>query len=301
MPIIIEPARRGAFIRCTTTRIAFRTHWNTSPILCARLNLKIIVHCTIGFWSRSPTPAFFKRPLPQQIEFARLNLSHTVMSKRKLAQLVEAQHVDGWDDPRLPTLAGLRRRGFTPSSIRLFCERIGISKADAWIDIGVLEQALRDDLEPRAPRRMAVRDPIKLVIDNYPAGAIEGCRAPIHPHGGGGLRAFPFSRELWIEREDFCEHPPKGYFRLFPGHRVRLRYGFVVECTGVEKDAQGAIIAVHGQYFPDSQSGAEGANAYKVKGNIHWVSRVHAVAAEVRLYDRLFSIAQPDTAEGNFS
>src|SRR5260363_164537 len=137
MPIIIEPARRGAFIRCTTTRIAFRTHWNTSPILCARLNLKIIVHCTIGFWSRSPTPAFLNGRCRNK-----LNLRHTVMSKRKLAQLVEAQHVDGWDDPRLPTLAGLRRRGFTPSSIRLFCERIGISKADAWIDIGVLEQAL---------------------------------------------------------------------------------------------------------------------------------------------------------------
>ncbi len=291
--------------------------WRIYPMYdyshCISDALERVTHslCTLEFEDHRPLydwilnaladAGVFKRPLPQQIEFARLNLSYTVMSKRKLAQLVNAQHVDGWDDPRLPTLAGLRRRGFTLSSIRLFCERIGVSKADSWIDMSVLEQALRDDLEPRAPRLMAVLDPIKLVIDNYPDGVIEWCHASVHPHDPErGSRTFPFSRELWIEREDFCEHPPKGYFRFFPGHRVRLRYGFVVECTGVEKNAQGKIVAVHGQYFPDSKSGTKGANAYKVKGNIHWVSSTHAVAAEVRLYDRLFTIARPETAEGDF-
>ncbi len=246
-----------------------------------------------------------KRPLPQQIEFARLNVTYTITSKRKLLQLVTQEHVDGWDDPRMPTLAGLRRRGFTPSSLQLFCERIGISKADSWIDMGVLEQALRDDLDPRAHRLIAVLDPIKLIIDNYPAGETTQCYAPHHPHqpitDNSTARLLPFSKELWIEREDFSENPAKGFFRLFIGNRVRLRYGFVIECTGVDKDAEGNITAVHANYFPDSQSGTPGANTYKVKGNIHWLSIAHAQPAPVRLYDRLFNIPRPDATEHPFT
>lgn len=280
---------------------------------CISDALENITHslCTLEFedhrplydWilSRLAEAGAFKQPLPQQIEFARLNLNYVVTSKRKLLQLVQERHVEGWDDPRLPTLAGLRRRGFTPTSIRLFCERIGVAKADSWIEMSVLEQALRDDLEPQAPRAIAVLDPLKLIIDNYPAGQSELCSAPIHPHHPErGTRSFPFSQELWIEREDFSEQPAKGYFRLFPGNRVRLRYGFVVECTSAEKDAEGKIIAVHCNYFPDSKSGTEGSNNYKVKGNIHWVSAAHAYAADVRLYDRLFIEAQPDANGRDF-
>jgi glutaminyl-tRNA synthetase len=237
----------------------------------------------------------FKRPLPQQIEFARLNVTYAITSKRKLLQLVTEKHVDGWDDPRMPTLVGLRRRGFTPGSIQLFCDRIGVSKADSWIDMGVLEQSLRDDLDNVAPRATAVLDPLKLIIDNYPVGTEEICNAPVHPHyPERGMRAIPFSQHLWIERDDFTEHPPKGYFRLFPGNKVRLRYGFVIECTGCDKDENGNVTAVHCTYFPDSKSGTEGSNNYKVKGNIHWVSAAHAYEAEVRLYDRLFAEPQPD-------
>jgi glutaminyl-tRNA synthetase len=237
----------------------------------------------------------FKRPLPQQIEFARLNVTYAITSKRKLLQLVTEKHVDSWDDPRMPTLVGLRRRGFTPGSIQLFCERIGVSKADSWIDMGVLEQSLRDDLDNVAPRATAVLDPLKLIVDNYPVGGEEMCSSPVHPHfPERGMRTFPFSRELWIEREDFNEHPPKGYFRLFPGNKVRLRYGFVIECTGCDKDENGNVTAVHCNYYPDSKSGTEGSNNYKVKGNIHWVSATQAYEAEVRLYDRLFAEPQPD-------
>jgi glutaminyl-tRNA synthetase len=243
----------------------------------------------------------FSRPLPQQIEFARLNLTYAITSKRKLLQLVNDHHVDGWDDPRMPTLVGLRRRGFTPASIKLFCDRIGVSKADSWIDMSTLEQSLRDDQDPLAPRAIAVLDPLKLIIDNYPEGSTERCHAPVHPHHPErGIREFAFSRELWIEREDFNETPPKGYFRLFPGNRVRLRYGFVIECTGVDKDADGNVLAVHCQYFPDSKSGTEGANTYKVKGNIHWVSATDAFAAEVRLYDRLFRDPHPGAGGKDF-
>ena len=178
------------------------------------------------------------RPLPQQIEFARLNLTYVVLSKRKLIQLVEDGHVDGWDDPRMPTIVGFRRRGFTPESIRLFAERIGVSKADSWIDMTMLEDCLREDLNERAPRATAVLDPLKLVIDNYPEGKVEEMEAPVHPQKPElGKRKLPFARELWIEREDFMESPPKGYFRLYPGNMVRLRYGYVVKCTGFEKDA----------------------------------------------------------------
>ena len=243
----------------------------------------------------------FKRPLPQQIEFARLNVTYAITSKRKLLQLVNEKHVEGWDDPRMPTIVGLRRRGFTPASIQLFCDRIGVSKADSWIDMGVLEQSLRDDLDSAAPRAIAVLDPLKLVIDNFPEDGEEPCTAPVHPHHPErGSRAFPLTRELWIEREDFNEHPPKGYFRLFPGNKVRLRYGFVVECTGFDKDEHGNVTAVHCNYFADSKSGTEGSNNYKVKGNIHWVSAKTAYAAEVRLYDRLFNEPQPDAGGRDF-
>ncbi|MCL4681593.1 MAG: glutamine--tRNA ligase/YqeY domain fusion protein [Rhodocyclaceae bacterium] len=268
--------------------------------------LERITHsiCTLEFEDQRPfydwlldkltEGGLLARPLPQQIEFARLNLSYVVLSKRKLIQLVQERHVDGWDDPRLPTLAGARRRGYTPEGFRLFAERIGVSKADSWIDYGVLEECMRDDLNARAERRVAVLDPLKLVIDNYPAGQEEECFAPNHPQLPElGKRAMPFSRELWIEREDFTENPPKGYFRLFPGNSVRLRYGYVVKCTGCEKDAAGSVTAVHCEYFPDSKSGTPGADAYKVKGNLHWVSAQHAYRCEVRLYDRLFREPNP--------
>ncbi|MDO8348479.1 MAG: glutamine--tRNA ligase/YqeY domain fusion protein [Rugosibacter sp.] len=240
-------------------------------------------------------------PPPQQIEFARLNLSYVVLSKRKLIQLVEEKHVGGWDDPRLPTLVGARRRGYTPEGFRNFAEMIGVTKSDSWIDISVLEECQRQHLNEVAPRRIAVLDPLKLLIDNYPDDSEELCEAPNHPQKPDwGKRPVPFSKELWIEREDFVETPPKGYFRLFPGNRVRLRYGFVIECTGCEKDANGNIIAVHCNYFPDSRSGTPGADNYKVKGNIHWLSARHAFAAEVRLYDRLFSVAAPGAGERDF-
>ncbi len=241
------------------------------------------------------------RPLPQQIEFARLNISYTVLSKRKLIELVEDRHVDGWDDPRLPTLVGARRRGFTPEGFRLFVERVGVAKAPQWIDIGVLEECMRDDLNQRAERRIAVLDPIKLIIDNYPDGQKDECQAPNHPQKPElGHRILPFSRELWIERNDFNENPPKGYFRLSPGAEVRLRYGWVIKCVGVDKDAQGSVIAVHCTYDPDTRSGTPGANQRKVKGNIHWLSARHALQAEVRLYDRLFTVPQPDATDRDY-
>jgi glutaminyl-tRNA synthetase len=234
------------------------------------------------------------RPLPQQIEFARLNLTYVVLSKRRLIQLVHERRVDGWDDPRMPTLVGARRRGYTPEGFRLFADRIGVSKADSWIEYSVLEDCMREDLNARAERRIAVLDPLKLVIDNYPAEREEECQAPNHPQRPElGRRTLPFSRELWIEREDFREAPPKGYFRLFPGNSVRLRYGYVVRCTGYEKDPQGNVAAVHCEYVSGTRSGTEGADTVKVKGNIHWVSARHALPGEVRLYDRLFSVAQP--------
>jgi len=237
----------------------------------------------------------------RQYEFNRLNVNYVITSKRKLKQLVADRHVDGWDDPRMPTLVGIRRRGYTPESLRLFCDRIGVSKADQWIDYSVLEAALRDDLEPKTPRVAAVLDPVRLIIDNYPAGLVEECSAPVHPHRPElGQRTFPITRELWIERDDFTETPPKGYFRLFPGNKVRLRYGYVIECKGADRDADGNITAVHADYFPDSKSGTDGANTYKVKGNIHWVSVHHALAVEVRLYDRLFTDPQPDSGSKDF-
>jgi len=267
--------------------------------------------CTLEFQDHRPfydwilerlaEGGFFKKPLPQQYEFARLNLTYAITSKRKLLQLVEEKIVDGWDDPRMPTIVGIRRRGFTPESLQLFAERIGVAKADSWIDMSTLEGALRDDLDEKAPRIVCVLNPLKLIIDNFPEAQTEACNAPVHPHHPErGSRQFPISRELWIEQEDFMEVPEKGYFRLFPGNRVRLRYGYVVECTGCDKDASGKVIAVHCNYYPDSKSGTDGASTYKVKGNIHWVSAAQSVAAEVRLYDRLFTDPHPDAGGKDF-
>jgi glutaminyl-tRNA synthetase len=236
------------------------------------------------------------RPPPQQIEFARLNLTYVVLSKRRLIELVEQGHVEGWDDPRMPTLAGARRRGYTAEGFRRFAERIGVSKADSWIDYSVLEACMREHLNEAAERRIAVLDPIRLVIDNYPPEGEEQCEAPNHPQKPElGKRPVPFSRELWIEREDFMENPAPGYFRLFPGNRVRLRYAYVVTCTGCEKDTAGNIVAVHCTYDPDTRSGTPGAEKGKTKGNIHWASVRHALDAEVRLYDRLFGVPHPGT------
>ncbi|GGI18732.1 glutamine--tRNA ligase/YqeY domain fusion protein [Oxalicibacterium faecigallinarum] len=267
--------------------------------------------CTLEFQDHRPfydwvlerlaEGGFFTKPLPNQYEFARLNLTYAITSKRKLLQLVEENIVDGWDDPRMPTIVGIRRRGYTPEAIQLFADRIGVAKADSWIDMSILEGALRDDLDEKAPRAIAVLRPLKLIIDNFPEGETVECSAPVHPHHPErGVRTFPISKELWIEQEDYMEVPSKGYFRLFPGNKVRLRYGYVVECTGADKDADGNITAVHCTYFPDSKSGTEGANNYKVKGNLHWVSAAHALEAEVRMYDRLFSDPHPDAGGKDF-
>ncbi|WP_439683187.1 glutamine--tRNA ligase/YqeY domain fusion protein [Cupriavidus oxalaticus] len=267
--------------------------------------------CTLEFENNRPLydwvlehlrdAGVFRDPLPHQYEFARLNLTYAITSKRRLKQLVDENRVDGWDDPRMPTLVGVRRRGYTPESIQLFCDRVGVAKADSWIDMSTLEGAVRDDLDGRAARGVAVLDPLKLVIDNYPEGQSEECSAPVHPKKPElGKRVFQLSRELWIEREDFNETPPKGYFRLFPGNKVRLKYGYVIECTGVDKDADGNVIAVHANYLPDTKSGTPGADSVKVKGVIHWVSAAHGYEAEVRLYDRLFSDPNPDAGGKNF-
>jgi glutaminyl-tRNA synthetase len=273
---------------------------------CISDALERITHslCTLEFQDHRPLynwvieqladARLLERPLPHQYEFARLNLTYTVMSKRKLIELVEGGHVDGWDDPRMPTIVGLRRRGYTSESIRLFAERIGVSKAHQWIDMGVLEDCLRDDLNERAERRVAVLDPVRLVIDNYPESGEEPCLAPNHPQRAqSGQRTLMLTRELWVEREDYEETPPKGYFRLAPGAEVRLRYGYIVKCTGAERDAQGNVVAVHCTYDPQTKSGTPGADGRKVKGNIHWLSARHAKPAEVRLYDRLFVRPQP--------
>ncbi len=257
--------------------------------------------CTLEFEDHRPLYDWFnerlaeagllEQPLPQQIEFARLNLTYVVLSKRKLIQLVDEGHVEGWDDPRMPTLVGARRRGYTPEGFRRFADRIGVAKADSWIDFSILEDCMREHLNEVAPRRIAVLDPLRLVIENYPEGKEELCEGPNHPQKADwGKRPLPFSRELWIEREDFAETPPKGYFRLYPGNKVRLRYAYVVECIGYDK----ASDTVRCRVFEDSRSGTPGADAYKVKGNIHWLSAQHAHTAEVRLYDRLFATPQPE-------
>ncbi|HXE65804.1 MAG TPA: glutamine--tRNA ligase/YqeY domain fusion protein [Rhodanobacteraceae bacterium] len=236
---------------------------------------------------------------PRQIEFARGNLSYTVMSKRKLLQLVNEGHVDGWDDPRMPTLAGVRRRGFTAAAIRRFWERAGVSKQNSVIDCSVLENAVREDLDAHAPRRMAVLDPLKLVITNLPDDHTETLAFPNHPKDESfGTRGVPFAREVWIERDDFAEVPPKGFRRLVPGGEVRLRGVGIVRCDEVIKDASGNITGLRGTLDPESRHGMPGADR-KVKGTIHWVSAKHAIEAEVRLYDRLFDAPDPeDDANG---
>jgi glutaminyl-tRNA synthetase len=223
-----------------------------------------------------------------------LNIGYTVMSKRYLKQLVDEKHVDGWDDPRMPTIVGMRRRGYPPEALRLFMERAGVSKAHQWIDPSVLEDCVREVLNETAPRRIAVLDPLKLVITNYPAAQSEEAFAPNHPQKPElGKRSIPFSGELWIEREDFQEVPAPKYFRLFPGNTVRLKYGYVVKCTGFKKDASGNVSEVQCEYLPDSKSGTPGADAYKVKGVIHWVCAKAALMSEVVLYDRLFKVENP--------
>ena len=273
--------------------------------------------CTLEFENNRPlynwvlnelkAAGAFTGPLPQQYEFARLNLTYAITSKRRLLQLVTEKLVDGWDDPRMPTIVGLRRRGYTPESLQLFCERIGVSKADSWIDMSVLEQSLRDDLDPKAERGVAVLNPLKLILENFEPEHVELCSAPKHPHHPElGRREFPLTKELWIEADDFMQEPVKGFFRLSPpkdgqaGSRVRLRYGFVIECTGFDTNATGQVTAVRARYFEDSKSGTPGSDNYKVKGNLHWVSASHALETEIRLYDRLFLDPQPDSGDKNF-
>ncbi|MGH8073290.1 MAG: glutamine--tRNA ligase/YqeY domain fusion protein [Lysobacter sp.] len=236
----------------------------------------------------------FEARKPRQIEFSRANLNYTVMSKRKLMALVQAGLVDGWDDPRMPTLQGIRRRGYTPASLRLFAERLGVSKQNSLIDFSVLEGCLREDLDAAAPRRMAVIEPLKLVLTNLPDDHTESLSFPNHPKDESfGSRAVPFSRELWIEHDDFAEIPPKGFKRLIPGGEVRLRGAGIVRCDEVIKDDAGNVVELRGILDPESRPGMEGANR-KIKGTIHWVGARDAVQAEIRLYDRLFSVPNPD-------
>jgi glutaminyl-tRNA synthetase len=239
---------------------------------------------------------------PEQTEFARLNLTYTVMSKRKLLELVERKLVNGWDDPRLPTLAGLRRRGFTPEAIRDFCDRIGVAKANSTVDVTLLEHCQREDLNPQVPRVLAVLRPLKLVIENYPEDQVEELDAPFYPHDvpKEGSRKVPFSRVLYIEQDDFAENPPKGFHRLSPGREVRLRYAYLVRCESVVKDpATGEIVEVRCTYDPATRGGSA-PDGRKVPGTLHWVSADHAVPIEVRIYDRLFKVERPDLAEGGF-
>jgi glutaminyl-tRNA synthetase len=296
-------------------RIRFATHHRTGDAWCIYPMydyahplsdaIEHITHslCTLEFESHRPLYDWCIRETgafpSQQTEFARLNLTYTVMSKRNLAKLVQAGLVTGWDDPRMPTLAGLRRRGYTPEAIRAFCERIGVAKADSTVDVGLLEHCLRDDLNRRSPRVMAVLRPLKLVIENFPAGEMREIDAPLNPEdASAGTRKVPFSRELYVEREDFREDPPKDWFRLAPGREVRLRYACLVRCTQVIKDAQGQVVELRCTWDPGSWGG-NAPDGRAVRGTLHWVSASHAVpAAEVRLYDRLFSVENPGSVEG---
>ncbi len=308
-------------------RIRRATHHNTGDKWCIypmytyahpiEDALENITHslCTLEFEDQRPfydwlldrlsEGGLINKPHPRQYEFARLNLTYVITSKRKLKQLVDDKHVSGWDDPRMPTIVGLRRRGYTPESIQLFAERIGVTKSDSWIDYGTLDQALRDDLDPKAARAMAVLDPVKLVITNWEQlhgeGFLDACSAPVHPHDPArGRRDFKFGKEIWIEKTDYEEVPPKGYNRLFPGNKVRLKYGHVIVCTGATKDAAGNVTEVQAELVPDTKSGTPGSDAVKVKGVITWVAVADALKAEVRLYDRLFAVPQPDTTEKDF-
>jgi glutaminyl-tRNA synthetase len=254
--------------------------------------------CTLEFEDHRPLYDWFLDNIPapchpRQIEFARGNLDYTVMSKRRLRELVEEGHVSGWDDPRMPTLAGLRRRGFTPESIRAFWTEMGISKAESIIPMTVLENTVRNDLNTRAPRTMAVLNPLKVVLTNFPDGETEWLEAPLHPQDDSmGTRRVPLTREIWIEREDFMEDPPRKFFRLKPGGEVRLRNAFIIRCTDVIRDAAGEVTELHCEFDPETRSGMPGAER-KVKGTIHWVSVVHGTPVEVRLCDRLFTVPNP--------
>jgi len=268
---------------------------------CISDSMEGITHsiCTLEFEDHRPLYDWFldelKTPChPQQIEFARLNLSYTVLSKRKLIELVEGGHVEGWDDPRMPTVSGLRRRGFTPESVRNFCERIGVAKKDSTVDVALLEHCLREDLNKRAPRAMAVLRPLKVVIENYPEGEVEYLDAVNNPEDpAAGTRKTPFSRVLYIERDDFMEDPPKKFFRLAPGREVRLRYAYFMKCESVVKDENtGEVIELRCTYDPKTKGGSS-PDGRKVKATIHWVSAQHAQTAELRLYDRLFTVENP--------
>jgi glutaminyl-tRNA synthetase len=256
--------------------------------------------CTLEFENHRPLYDWFCRELrihhPQQIEFARLNLTYTVMSKRKLLQLVQEKHVAGWDDPRMLTIRGLRRRGYTPEAIRAFCERIGVAKFNSTIDMAWLEDAIRDDLNERAPRAMAVLRPLKVMVTNYPEGQVEQLEAANHPQKAEmGTRQVPFARELYIEADDFMEDAPKKFFRLAPGREVRLRYAYFITCTEVVKDAAGNVIELRCTYDPATRGG-NAPDGRKVKGTIHWVAAPQAVSAEIRVYDHLFKTEYPDDA-----
>ncbi len=319
-------------------RVRRATHHNTGDAWCIypmytyahpiEDALEQITHslCTLEFEDQRPfydwlleqlsQGGLLPSPPPRQYEFARLNLTYVITSKRKLAQLVYDHKVTGWDDPRMPTIVGLRRRGYTPESLKLFAERIGVAKSDSWIDYGTLEGCLREDLDPKAPRGMAVLDPVKLVITNWNAqmgdGTLDECSAPVHPHTEAlGKRTLRFGKELWIERTDYEETPPKGFFRLYPprpgadgqmqpGNKVRMKYGHIIECTGADKDAEGNVTAVHATLIPDTKSGTPGADSVKVKGVITWVGATEGVPAEVRLYDRLFLEEMPDAGGKDF-
>ncbi len=256
--------------------------------------------CTLEFEDHRPLYDWVLETLqtpchPQQIEFARLNLTYAVMSKRKLLQLVDGNYVNGWDDPRMLTISGLRRRGYTPESIRNFCETIGVGKRESWIDMGVLENSIRDDLNEKAPRVMGVLNPLKVIIDNYPDDQFEEVEAQNHPQKPEmGSRRLPFSKEIYIEQTDFMENPPRKFFRLGPGREVRLRYGYFVTFVSMVKDEEtGEILEIHCTYDPETKGGSA-PDGRKVKGTIHWVSAVHAIRCPVRLYDRLFSEENPD-------
>jgi len=277
------------FTHCLSDSIEGITH-----SICT---LEFEVHRPLYDWALDNLPV--PQPRPYQHEFSRLSPTFTVMSKRKLLRLVEENHVHGWDDPRMPTIAGYRRRGFTASSIRRFCQGVGVTKYKGVTDIGLLENALREELNKTAERRCAVLDPLEVIIENYPEGESEELEAVNNPEDeSAGKRALPFGRRLFIERADFMEDPPKKFFRLGPGREVRLRYAYFITCQSVEKDEAGNILRIHCTYDPETRGGSA-PDGRKVKGTLHWVSAEHAVDAEVRLYDRLFTEAEPE-AEGDF-
>jgi glutaminyl-tRNA synthetase len=267
-------------------------------------SLEQITHsvCTLEFEDHRPLYNWFIQQLgifpSQQIEFDRLNLTYTILSKRKLLQLVEEGHVTGWNDPRMPTISGIRRRGYTPEALRNFCGAIGVSKTNGSIELAMLEHFVREDLNKRSPRVMAVLRPLKVVIDNYPENQVEEMEAVNNPEDpGAGARKVPFSRVLYIEQDDFREVPPPKYYRLYPGQEVRLRYGYFVKCTSVVKDEKGEVVEVHCTYDPETKGGNNPPDGRKVKSTIHWVSAAHAIDAEVRVYENLFTKEDPNQAE----